>query len=205
MKNLLIAVLAAWIASASGKENASVVSCGSIVKLRNAETLRHLHSFQVNYGSGSGQQAVVGTNAGDSGESMWIVRDDGSTACPQGTPIQSGFKLRLQHAKTGKWLHSHNHKSPLSGNQEVSCFGSSKQSDPGDVWVVEFKDKPVWEQDMPVALRHEATGAYLGSGKKEYGNPIAGYSEMYASKGKGKDHQFLATDGVYIHSSADEL
>ena len=129
---------------------------------------------------------------------MWVVRDDGVTYCPQGTPIQSGFRLRLQHLQSGKWLHSHAYKSPLSGNQEVSCFGSKDQSDSGDVWIVELKNTQVWEQDSLVLLKHESTGAYLGSGNKEFGNPIAGYSEMYAAKGKGSEHTFKATDGVFF-------
>ena len=39
--------------------------------------------------------------------------------CVQGAPVGSGTLIRLQHAATRKWLHSHHFSSPLSGNQEV--------------------------------------------------------------------------------------
>ena len=200
MPSIFTIALLASVTLARGDDTAgpSHVTCGSVIKLRNSADGRHLHSLQVNYGSGSGQQAVVGTHAGDSSESMWVVRDDGSTPCPQGTRLQSGDRVRFQHVSSGSWLHSHGHRSPLSGNQEVSCYGSNQQSDSGDVWVVELENTKVWEQDSPVLIRHESTGAYLGSGKREFGNPIAGYSEMYAAKGKGSEHTFKATDGVFF-------
>ena len=40
--------------------------------------------------------------------------------CEQGSAIASGSLIRLQHAATRKWLHSHHFGSPLSNNQEVS-------------------------------------------------------------------------------------
>ena len=201
---LLLLLLAGLTASADDDFNRGPprpVTCGSVVKLRNQGDGRHVHSLEMNYGTGSGQQAVLGTDAGDSAESMWIVRNDGTEPCPQGTPIKSGFTFRLQHSRTGKWLHSHLHRSPLSGNQEVSCYGGSgNESDGGDLWIVEFDGNEWWFQDQPVRIKHRDTGAFLGSHKKEYGRPIAGYSEIYAAKGKGKgtEHVFMATDGVYF-------
>jgi dolichyl-phosphate-mannose--protein O-mannosyl transferase len=56
--------------------------------------------------------------------------------CPQGEYIKKGRQVRLQHVGTKKWLHSHLHRSPLSGQQEVSAYGSSQQSDTGDVWTI---------------------------------------------------------------------
>ena len=44
--------------------------------------------------------------------------------CVQGTPLKSGTSLRLQHAATRKWLHSHHFASPLSNNQEV-CMSAA--------------------------------------------------------------------------------
>lgn len=54
---------------------------------------------------------------------LQIVRpspDD--TSAKQGDTIANGAIIRLQHMRTRKWLHSHLHASPLSGNLEVSTF-----------------------------------------------------------------------------------
>lgn len=37
----------------------------------------------------------------------------------QGDVIPNGSIVRLQHVRTRKWLHSHLHQSPISGNLEV--------------------------------------------------------------------------------------
>jgi dolichyl-phosphate-mannose--protein O-mannosyl transferase len=38
---------------------------------------------------------------------------------------------------TGKNLHSHHYKRPLSSNKEVSAFGVSGEGDEGDDWIVD--------------------------------------------------------------------
>ena len=42
-----------------------------------------------------------------------------------------GAVVRLQHLQTRLFLHSHKFSSPLSGNQEVSCFGDGSVGDSG--------------------------------------------------------------------------
>lgn len=46
-------------------------------------------------------------------------------------PVACGSVIRLQHLQTRLFLHSHNFRSPLSNNQEVSCFGDGSQGDEG--------------------------------------------------------------------------
>ena len=71
--------------------------------------------------------------------------------CPQGTPIENGAIIKLQHMATRKWLHSHNFFSPLSNNQEISCFGSNDETDTGDEWEVRLDSKEkVWHRDTKV-------------------------------------------------------
>ena len=71
----------------------------------------------------------------------------------QGGPIAKGQSIRLLHSATDKWLHSHLFKSPLSGQQEVSAFGSKVQSDTGDSWSVWWDGGAhTWTQDMTVRL-----------------------------------------------------
>jgi hypothetical protein len=44
--------------------------------------------------------------------------------CAPGQPLKKQQRLRLQHASSRKWLHSHLYQSPLSGNQEVRSPGA---------------------------------------------------------------------------------
>lgn len=50
------------------------------------------------------------------------MRPEPGTSAKQGDAIKTGTIVRLQHMKTRKWLHSHLHASPISGNLEVSFF-----------------------------------------------------------------------------------
>ncbi|KAL8456990.1 hypothetical protein ACS0TY_035004 [Phlomoides rotata] len=79
-----------------------------------------LHSHDVPYGSGSGQQSVTGFPNVDDSNSYWVVRAIPDSNLKQGDTIKSGTLIRLQHMRTRKWLHSHLHASPISGNLEVS-------------------------------------------------------------------------------------
>jgi dolichyl-phosphate-mannose--protein O-mannosyl transferase len=51
---------------------------------------------------------------------MQIVRPKPDSSAKQGDPITHGKIVRLQHMRTRKWLHSHLHASPITGNVEVS-------------------------------------------------------------------------------------
>ena len=46
-------------------------------------------------------------------------------------PVTCGSVISLQHLQTRMFLHSHNFRSPLSNNQEVSCFGNNEIGDEG--------------------------------------------------------------------------
>lgn len=51
--------------------NDGVVTCGSVVKLVNVQTKARLHSHDVKYGSGSGQQSITGMTNSDDVNSHW--------------------------------------------------------------------------------------------------------------------------------------
>lgn len=120
--------------------------------------------------------------------------------CVQGTPLSTGDLVRLQHAASRRWLHSHLFSSPLSSNQEVSCFGDDDQSDTGDHWYVELDDAKAarWQRDAGVRLRHKDTGAYLASHDVKYQRPIPGHTEVHGIKSKGAATLWRATEGVYF-------
>lgn len=50
------------------------VTCGSVIKLQHWQTGHLLHSHDIAYGSGSGQQSVTGFQGGDDSNSYWVVR-----------------------------------------------------------------------------------------------------------------------------------
>ena len=182
------------------------VTCGSAIKLVHAPSGRLLHSHDVKYGSGSGQHSVTSVTARADPGSLWLVRGPApapgapASPCPPGTPVKAGSPIRLQHAQSGRWLHSHAFPSPLTRNQEVSAFGGATHSDAGDVWSVELeKGVPAWTRGSPVRLRHTVTGAFLASPDRAYGHPIAGQHEVCARKGSDP---WRAEEGVYLKQQA---
>ncbi|ELV12096.1 hypothetical protein TREES_T100003578 [Tupaia chinensis] len=132
-----------WLAAAS---SLAVVTCGSVVKLLNTRHNVRLHSHDVRYGSGSGQQSVTGVTSVDDSNSYWRIRGKTATVCERGTPIKCGQPIRLTHVNTGRNLHSHHFTSPLSGNQEVSAFGEEGEGDYLDDWTV-LCSGPYWVRD----------------------------------------------------------
>uniref|UniRef100_A0A7C8YFK4 MIR domain-containing protein n=1 Tax=Opuntia streptacantha TaxID=393608 RepID=A0A7C8YFK4_OPUST len=178
------------------------VTYGSVIKLMHERTKFRLHSHEVPYGSGSGQQSVTGFPTGDDSNSYWTVKPVPGSKAKQGDTIKSGTDIRLQHMKTHKWLHSHLHASPISGNLEVSCFGGDAQSDTGDHWKLEIEGKgTTWRQDQKVRLQHVDTGGYLHSHDKKYQRIAGGQQEVCGVKEKGRDNIWLAAEGVYLPSS----
>lgn len=49
------------------------VTCGSVVKLKHASSGYDLHSHEISYGSGSGQQSVTGYQDTSDAASLWAV------------------------------------------------------------------------------------------------------------------------------------
>jgi dolichyl-phosphate-mannose--protein O-mannosyl transferase len=84
----------------------------------------------------------------------------------------------MQHLKTGKYLHSHLHRSPLSGNQEVSAYGESGKGDSGDNWKVVLPSSDHWRRGEPIQLQHIDTSLWLTSPDRKYQNPIPGQREI---------------------------
>ena len=76
---ILILLLTSDDARATSK-HLNYVTCGSVIKLVNGNFMTKLHSHDVKYGSGSGQQSVTGTDDSDEGSSYWQVK--GSTDGP---------------------------------------------------------------------------------------------------------------------------
>ncbi|KNC98481.1 uncharacterized protein SPPG_06181 [Spizellomyces punctatus DAOM BR117] len=134
-----------------------------------------LHSHVQRYPTGSEQQQVTCYHHKDSNND-WIITK------PWGEEKQSGFGdeiefvkdgdlIRLVHAQTGRNLHSHSVKAPVTTSQnEVSCYGNSTLGDANDLWKVEKVDDMVDRQSPRIRslttrfrLRHNLQGCLLRS------------------------------------------
>ncbi|KAF0974242.1 hypothetical protein FDP41_006852 [Naegleria fowleri] len=178
------------------------VTCGSIVKLRHKGMNCRLHSHAVKYGSGSGQQSVTCFPGEGDENSYWVIKGaysadkKGEDSCPHGTVLKTGLTVRLEHAQTGGRLHSHLHLSPLSRQQEVSCY---EGQDTGDNWIVELvsSSSNALEKGDSFRLKHVDTGKYLHSHNMQYGNPIPGQLEVTCVGSSNSNTIWVAEEGVY--------
>eukprot|EP00051_Salpingoeca_urceolata_P027606 m.482346 g.482346 ORF g.482346 m.482346 type:complete len:205 (+) comp22509_c0_seq1:126-740(+) len=178
-------------------EGFEYVTCGSAIKLEHTPTGFRLHSHEVQYGTGSGQQSVTLKNSIDDHNSLWSVLGPVDSTCKRGNKIKCGATIRLKHASTNGYLHSHSqHKSPLSKNQEVTVF--QDESNQGDHWKVECDEKYWRREYTTVQFKHVVTRQYLHStGRHQFGRPIAGQREVSAAAKSGLGN-WRAMEGIYI-------
>uniref|UniRef100_A0A8C5T4U4 Stromal cell derived factor 2 n=1 Tax=Malurus cyaneus samueli TaxID=2593467 RepID=A0A8C5T4U4_9PASS len=149
-----------------------------------------LHSHDVRYGSGSGQQSVTGVSAADDGNSYWR----------RGTPVRCGQAIRLTHLGTGRNLHSHRFTSPLSGNQEVSAFGEAGEGDYLDDWTVVCSGT-YWVRDDEVRFQHTSTDVFLSVTGEQYGRPIHGQKEVHGMASSSQNNYWKVMEGIFMQPS----
>ncbi|KAJ2048527.1 hypothetical protein H4S04_003773 [Coemansia sp. S16] len=182
------------------EEGWEYVTSGSTIKLAHVKSDTRLVLPQVSYGTGSQQQAVTAHTDASSTKNFWLVESDS----PRGTAIACGEQVRLVNSDSSHNLHSHsNHKSPISGAQEVSGFDGR---DSGDLWTVEcLKDKKAWKRLEPVYFKHVETGWYLQSlPSKKYRQPIVGHQEVSAAKKADSNAQWMALEGYYFSARTSQ-
>nr|CAG4645831.1 EOG090X0E0P [Lynceus sp. MCZ IZ 141354] len=199
-------LLFVWILSPFLTEgrNTQYVTCGSVIKLQNLAYKVRLHSHDVKYGSGSGQQSVTGTELKEDVNSHWAILGPLNQTCKRGDAMECGNTLRFQHLTTKKFLHSHYFSSPLSGNQEVSAFGENGVGDAGDHWKL-VCDGDFWDRGDSVMFKHVDTGVFLGVSGQTYGRPINGQFEIIGISGGGQSAKWEAAEGFFVHPSADVI
>jgi len=175
------------------------VTCGSVLKLQNVHHKIRLHSHDVKYGSGSGQQSVTGTEVKEDVNSHWAIK--GPTAkkqCTRGVPIECGQQIRFEHSTTNRNLHSHHFGSPLSNSQEVSAFGEDGEGDTGDVWKV-VCEGDFWRRDDIVMFKHSDTGVFLGASGHTFGRPIHGQMEIVGLSMPDVSAKWKTAEGIFVH------
>ncbi|KAG0279176.1 hypothetical protein BGZ96_002031 [Linnemannia gamsii] len=119
------------------------VAYGATVSIRHLGTQGgYLHSHPSNYEAGSKQQQITLYPHKDTNND-WILQKQDGTVPDKLEYIKSGDIIRLKHVQTLKRLHSHNHKAPVTEDEnhfEVSAYGGSDVH-PGDIndeWKLEI-------------------------------------------------------------------
>jgi Beta/Gamma crystallin len=116
---------------------------GSLARIKHFLTNKTLHSYVFNYNHpGSSRQQQVTGFTGTDDHDLWRFK------APDGRPLEdrygqiidSNSVLRLEHFLTYRNLHSHaGIPSPVTGQQEVTCFGLFGIGDSNDNWKIEIE------------------------------------------------------------------
>ncbi|KAG5875686.1 hypothetical protein JTB14_023965 [Gonioctena quinquepunctata] len=175
------------------------VTCGSVLKLLNTDYRVRLHSHDVKYGTGSGQQSITGTEVQEDINSHWLIKGGTGKICQRGQPIKCGSVIRLEHVETKKNLHSHNFQSPLSANQEISCYGDNGEGDSGDNWTIVCSGDS-WHRDDSVMFKHVDTQMYLSVSGRTFGRPINGQMEVVGIYSSTGSVHWQTAEGVFLHA-----
>lgn len=200
------------------------VTCGSAIKLSHVESktatgkTHFLNSEGKNLGSGSGQQIVTAVTSLTTTNTLWWIRgphdvsrfplNGANAGCTAGVaePIQCGQVIRLSHLETLKNLHSHNVKSPLSQQQEISAFGEGDaMGDNGDDWKVVCNSK-YWDRSTMVSFQHVDSGHYLGAASSVkfthqncgHNCPIMNHLEVFARNARDTYGVWVVEMGVHL-------
>ena len=187
------------------------VRFGATIQLGHAATGCGLHSHPSVYGhpGSSGQQQVT-CFAGADDNDLWRIK--GPDGQPEdfrsGQPVQHGDVVRLEHVPTRRNLHSHTgHPSPVTGQQEVTCFGESGVGDNNDDWRVEVDGGGQWDGGKQIRLIHAPTAVALHShGGFSHPQWTAGQQEVTGFSGRDANDlwfasDFLARDARFVSQS----
>ncbi|KAF6201200.1 hypothetical protein GE061_005647 [Apolygus lucorum] len=187
-----------WTAALVRADAADPVTCGSAIKLLNSRYDVRLSSPDATYGSGSGQRTVTGNpNQLESG-AHWLVKGNATSFCPRGRSVSCSQVIRLENLGSGKNLHSHNYRSPLSGGLEVSVYGQDGEGDTGDHWQV-MCNSEFWLQGQKVQFRHVDTRTFLEATGHEYSDHhVERHVEIAGSLTAGPRATWKTAEGVFI-------
>jgi dolichyl-phosphate-mannose--protein O-mannosyl transferase len=176
-----------------GEKGQISINYYTMIKLQDQTTGLYLSSVEFSYQAGSNQQMVRAISKITLAETYWTIWPlPNQTAIPQGLPVECGASIRLQHAVTGRWLHSHSIPGHFGSGHEVSCF---EGSDSGDFWKVICENS--WNADSAIKLLHIDTGFYLSANQtsshpKEFG----GEYEVFASQ--EDKSSWLIAGGIFV-------
>ncbi|MBD1909376.1 MULTISPECIES: MIR domain-containing protein [unclassified Leptolyngbya] len=145
----------------------AIATYGNTIKLRHLASARTLHSHEQTYGhpGSSRQQQVTAFEYADDND-LWVIK--GPHGQPEdykrGQVVQHGDIIRLEHVATRRNLHSHGGiPSPVTGQQEVTCYGYNGIGDDNDNWRVELEAGGSLGSNKRLRLIHVNTNHALHS------------------------------------------
>ncbi|KAG7664917.1 PMT1 [[Candida] subhashii] len=199
------------------------VGLGSIVTIRHLETSGgYLHSHPHFYETGSKQQQITLYPHLDT-NNKWFIEPYSNKTIYNETfvPLTNGIKIRLRHLNTGRRLHSHDEKAPVSERdwqKEASCYGyDGFEGDANDDFVVEIvkhrtKNEEAKQNVRAIEtifrLRHAMTGHYLFSSTVKLPDWGFGQQEVTAaSQGRrGLTYWYIETnENPYLNQTEVEI
>jgi hypothetical protein len=155
-----------WVmAELQSPPEGTTVMYGSTLTIGHWPTGGNLHSHLHNYGhpGSSGQQQVTGFAAYDDND-LWKIKHRHGSPDGASGPVKDGEIVRLEHMLTRRNLHTHfGHPSPVTRQQEVTCFGTNGRGDGNDDWRVEIKGGGNLSLGSTLKLIHAPTNAALHS------------------------------------------
>jgi len=151
----------------SGKGDGQTIKYRSIVKLIHLKTGNALHSHPTDYrhSGSSGQQQVTAFGGADTND-YWIVKGPhgNQELYKDGKAVRHGDIIRLEHRNTRRNLHSHGGvPSPVTGQQEITAFGTDGIGDTNDNWRIDIENDGLWKANDRIRLIHVNTGCALHS------------------------------------------
>jgi MIR domain/Beta/Gamma crystallin len=144
-------------------------SIARIMHLATGKLLRSLPFVYENPGS-SGQQQVTALS-GFEENNLWRIKMRDGTRFDEnfGHTVENNSIIRLEHLLTHKNLHSHvGIPSAITGQQEVTCFGSFGVGDSNDNWRIETEGGEPLRIGNRFRLFHVNTGQALHSHAHEF-------------------------------------
>ena len=173
---------------------------GRTIKAVHRNTGRTLHSHPINYSHpNSSKQQQVTCFGGLDDNDWWRIK--GAHGTPAGhkadQPVLHGDVVRLEHVLTKRNLHSHGgFPSPITNQQEVTCFGTNGIGDGNDDWRVEVEDGGQWAYGKWVRLIHVNTSHALHS-HEPYTHPTytAGQQEVTGFPSRDDNDLFYLFEG----------
>ncbi|GAA5814644.1 hypothetical protein MFLAVUS_008143 [Mucor flavus] len=161
----------------NGSSADGAIQYGNHISLKHNMSGRFLTAQDGNiYEEGSGQQKAYCGAWESSDETTFIVIPRIGSDAEAGADVNFGDVIRIKHMPTRLNLHSHDgFQSPVTGQQEVTCYGDDYTMDENDEWVVEQwtydeeeneefdVEDTTWYTGRSFFLRHVPTGMTLHS------------------------------------------